>query len=106
MAETAGAPGAQFRQSRLQVPGTSAALTLIELRNIDRKALPMRLQDPGMTMLQLMVRDLDGLLKTLKAGGATIMSPDGGAATLGAIRLAVVRDPTNLFLELIERPQQ
>jgi hypothetical protein len=52
-----------------------------------------------------MVRDLDGLLKKLKAGGAAVMSPDGEAATLGAIRLAVVRDPNNLFLELIERPQ-
>jgi lactoylglutathione lyase len=105
MAETAGAPGAQFRQSRLQVPGTGAAMTLIEFKNIERKSLSPRVQDPGMTMLQLMVRDLDGLLKKLKAGGATIMSPDGEAATLGAIRLAVVRDPNNLFLELIERPQ-
>jgi hypothetical protein len=56
-------------------------------------------------MLQLMVRDLDGLLKTLKSGGATILSSDGEAASLGALRLAVVRDPNHLFLELIERPQ-
>ncbi len=105
MAETAGAPGAQFRQSRLQVPGTSAAMTLIEFRNVERKALSPRVQDPGMAMIQLMVRDLDGLLKTLKAGGAAVMSPDGEAATLGAIRIAVVRDPNNLFLELIERSQ-
>jgi catechol 2,3-dioxygenase-like lactoylglutathione lyase family enzyme len=105
MADTAGTPGAQFRQSRLQVPGTSAALTLIEFKGIERKALSPRVQDPGMAILQLMVRDLDGLLKTLKAGGATVMSPDGDAATLGAIRLAVVRDPNNLFLELIERPR-
>jgi lactoylglutathione lyase len=106
MAETAGAPGALFRQSRLQVPGTSAAMTLIEFKNIERKSLGPRLQDPGMAMLQLMVRDLDGLLKKLKAGGAAIMSPDGEAAIMGGSRLAVVRDPNNLFLELIERPQQ
>jgi len=105
MAATAGAAGAHFRQRRLQVPGTSAAMTLIEFRNIERKALSPRLQDPGMAMLQLMVRDLDGLLGTLKAGGATILAADGAAATLGALRLAVVRDPNNLFLELIERPQ-
>ena len=104
MAETAGASGAEFRQSRLQVPGTSAAFTLIEFKNIERKELRPRVQDPGMTMLQLMVRDLDGLLKTLRAGGATIVSPDGTASVLGGIRLAVVRDPNNVFLELIERP--
>ena len=104
MAETAGAPGAQFRQSRLQVPGTSAAMTLIEFKNIERKSLSPRVQDPGMTMLQLTVRDLDGLLKRLKTGGAAIMAPDGEAVTLGTVRLAVVRDPNDLFLELIERP--
>ena len=104
MAETAGAPGAQFRQTRLQVPGTSAAFTLIEFKDIERKTLSTRLPDPGMTMLQLMVRDLDGLLSTLKAGGVTPLSSDGKAVPFGAIRLAVVRDPNNLFLELIERP--
>jgi hypothetical protein len=86
------------------VPGTSASMTLIEFKNIERKSLSPRVQDPGMTMLQLMVRDLDGLLKKLKTGGAAIMAPDGEAATLGTVRLAVVRDPNDLFLELIERP--
>ena len=105
MADTAGTPGAQFRQSRLQVPGTPASVSLIEFKGIDRKSLSPRLQDPGMTMLQVMVRDLDALLKTLRAGGATIISVGGEAVSMGPLRLAVVRDPNNLFLELIERPQ-
>ena len=105
MADTAGMPGAQFRQSRLQVPGTSASMTLIEFKGIDRKSLSPRLQDPGMTMLQLMVRDLDSMLRRLKAGGATIVSVGAEPVTMGPLRLAVVRDPNNLFLELIERPQ-
>ena len=88
MAETAGAPGAQLRQSRLQVPGTSAAMTLIEFKNIERKSLSHRVQDPGMSMLQLMVRDLDGLLKKLKTGrcrhhGARGRSGDPGHAAPG-----------------------
>lgn len=103
MADTAGTPGAQFRQSRLEVPGTSASMSLIEFKGIDRKPLGPRLQDPGMTMLQLMVRDLDSLLKRLKAGGATIVSVGGEPVAMGPLRLAVVRDPNNLFLELIER---
>ena len=105
MADTAGTPGAQFRQSRLQVPGTSVSMSLIEFKGINRKSLSPRLQDPGMTMLQLMVRDLDSLLATLKTGGAAIVSVGGEAVTMGPLRLAVVRDPNNLFLELIERPQ-
>jgi hypothetical protein len=96
--------GAQFRQSRLQVPGTSASMTLIEFKGIDRKSLSPRLQDPGMTMLQLMVRDLDSMLNTLKAGCATVVSVGAQPVTMGPLRLAVVRDPNNLFLELIERP--
>jgi catechol 2,3-dioxygenase-like lactoylglutathione lyase family enzyme len=104
MADTAGTPGAQFRQSTLKVPGIAMPINLIEFKGINRKTLSPRLQDPGMSMLQLMVRDLDGLLKTLKAGGATIVSVGGEAVTMGPLRLAVVRDPNNLFLELIERP--
>jgi catechol 2,3-dioxygenase-like lactoylglutathione lyase family enzyme len=103
MADTAGTPGAQFRQSRLEAPDVSLPIGLIEFKGINRKSLSPRLQDPGMSMLQVMVRDLDTLLKTLKAGGAAIVSVDGEPVTMGPLRLAVVRDPNNLFLELIER---
>ena len=105
MADTAGSPGAQFRQSRLQVPGTSDSIRLIEFKNIDRKPLGTRLQDPGMAMLQVMVRNVDSLLKTLKAGGAAVVTIGGEPVNMGPLRIAVVRDPNNLFLELIQRPQ-
>jgi len=52
-----------------------------------------------------MVRDLDSLLKILKARGAPIVSVGAEPVTMGPLRLAVVRDPNNLFLELIQRPQ-
>jgi catechol 2,3-dioxygenase-like lactoylglutathione lyase family enzyme len=105
MAETAGTPGAQFRQSRVQVPGSSDTINLIEFRQIDRKPLSTRLQDPGMAMLQVVVRDVDSLLKTLKAGGAAVVTIGGEPVNMGPLRIAVVRDPNNLFLELIQRPQ-
>jgi len=105
MAETAGTPGAQFRQSRLQVPGSSDTIRLIEFRQIDRKRLSPRLQDPGMAMLQVIVRDVDSSLKTLKAGGAAIVTLGREPVNMGPLRIAVVRDPNNLFLELIQRPQ-
>jgi lactoylglutathione lyase len=104
MADTAGTPGAQFRQSRVQVPGTSDVIRLIEFRSIDRKPLGARLQDPGMAMLQVIVRDVDALVATLKAGGASIVTVGGAPLDFGPLRIAVVRDPNNLFLELIQRP--
>ena len=103
MAATAGTPGAQFRQSRVQVPGSADAVRLIEFRQIDRKPLSTRIQDPGMAMLQVFVRDVDSLLKTLKVAGAAIVTIGGEPVSMGPLRIAVVRDPNNLFLELIER---
>ena len=61
MAETAGAPGAQFRQSSGQIPGSTVRITFIEFKDIDRKPLHTRLQDPGTALLQLRVRDVDVL---------------------------------------------
>ena len=101
MAETAGAPGAQFRQSSGTIPGSTVRITFIEFKDIERKPRHTRLQDPGTAMLQLRVRDVDALLKTLKAGGAEVISAGGVAVTRGNNRLAIVRDPNNLFLELI-----
>ncbi len=39
MADTAGTPGAQFRQSSGQIPGTPVRVTFIEFKGIDRKPL-------------------------------------------------------------------
>jgi predicted enzyme related to lactoylglutathione lyase len=101
MADTAGTPGAQFRQSSGQIPGTAVRLTFIEFKGIDRKPLNTRVQDPGTAILQLRVRDVDAAVKTLKAGGGTVISTGGEPVTLGTRRLAIVRDPNNLFLELL-----
>lgn len=101
MAETAGTPGAQFRQSSGQIPGSTVRIAFIEFKDIDRKPLHTRLQDPGTALLQLRVRDVDALVKALKAGGAEIVSAGGEPVNRGNLRLAIVRDPNNLFLELI-----
>jgi predicted enzyme related to lactoylglutathione lyase len=104
MTDTAGTPGAQFRQSRAPISGTPVTMTFIEFKDIDRKALNTRVQDPGTAILQLTVRDVDGLLPKLKAAGATVVSVGGEAVNIGNnMRIAIVRDPNNLFLELIER---
>jgi len=108
MNDTAGTPGAQFRQSRAPIPGgsassTPASITFIEFKDIDRKPLHTRVQDPGTAILQLNVSDLSTLLPKLKAAGFTVVSTGGEPVDLGGTRIVLVRDLNNLFLELIER---
>jgi predicted enzyme related to lactoylglutathione lyase len=101
MADTAGTPGATFRQSSTTVPGSMVRISFIEFKNIERKPLQTRVQDPGTAIIQLRVRDVDEAMKKFKAAGATVISTGGEPVTMGNRRLAIVRDPNNLFLELL-----
>jgi catechol 2,3-dioxygenase-like lactoylglutathione lyase family enzyme len=103
MNDTAGVPGGAFKQSRGPIPGTLANIVFIEFANVDRKPLKTRIQDPGTAILQLMVRDMDGLMKVLKTNNANIITTGGEPVSLGPSKLVIVRDPNNLFLEFIQR---
>ncbi len=98
MASTAGAPGASFRQSAAIVPGTPVRMTLIEFKNIERNRLSGRVQDPGTTVLQLRVRDLAAFTAKLEAAGVPIV----GNRRLASQKIALLRDPNNLVIELIQ----
>ena len=103
MARTAGAPGASFRQSRATIPGSSTVFTLIEFKNVPRTPLTGRVQDPGTAIVQLRVRDVDALVKKAKAAGAPIVTTGGEAVEIRpGLRIAIVRDPNNLMLELMQ----
>jgi catechol 2,3-dioxygenase-like lactoylglutathione lyase family enzyme/predicted enzyme related to lactoylglutathione lyase len=107
MADTAGVAGAKFRQMRAPIPGTRTTLTSIEFAGIgkalDRKQLVGRIQDPGTAILQLRVADVEGLTKKLKDAGASVVSA-GGVPTeiVPGVKIAIVRDPNNVYLELIQ----
>jgi catechol 2,3-dioxygenase-like lactoylglutathione lyase family enzyme len=104
MASTAGAPGASFRQSRAQIPGTTVPFTLIEFKNAQRKELSGRTQDPGTTVVQLVVRDVTKLTAKLKAAGVPIVTSGGAPVQVSpTLKIAIVRDPNNMLLELVER---
>lgn len=108
MTDNAGTPGAQFRQSRAPIQGSTAgaapaAIAFIEFKDIDRKPLHTRTQDPGTAILQLNVRGVEAMLPKLKAAGFTVVSTGGVPVDIGGGKIALVRDPNNLFLELIER---
>jgi catechol 2,3-dioxygenase-like lactoylglutathione lyase family enzyme len=103
MNETAGVPGGAFKQSRGPIPGANAQIVFIEFANVDRKPMKTRIQDPGTAILQVNVRDMDGLMKVLKANGVNIITTGGEPVSLGPAKLVIVRDPNNLFLEFIQR---
>ena len=101
MADTAGTPGAKFRQGSTNIPGANVRLSLIEFRNIERKALDTRVQDPGTSIIQLRVRDIEATIAKLKAAGGTVISTGGVPVEMGTRKLAIVRGTDNLFLELL-----
>jgi catechol 2,3-dioxygenase-like lactoylglutathione lyase family enzyme len=104
MASTAGAPGASFRQSRTNIPGTTVPFTLIEFKNIERKELSGRTQDPGTTVLQLIVRDVTALTARLRAAKVPIVTTGGEPVQVSpALKITIVKDPNNMLLELVER---
>jgi catechol 2,3-dioxygenase-like lactoylglutathione lyase family enzyme len=102
MAATAGTPGASFRQSRATIPGSMVAMTLIEFKNIERRPLTGRTQDPGTAILQLRVRDITALTAKLKAGGARLITTGGAPVDVFGSKIVIVRDPNNLLLELMD----
>ena len=77
-------------------------MTLIEFRNIERKALSGRTQDPGTAILQLRVADVAAAVARMKAAGATVVTTGGAPVTIGTLQIALVRDPNNLLLELMQ----
>jgi len=102
MASTAGAPGASFRQSRINIPGTTVPFTLIEFKNIERKELSGRTQDPGTTVLQLIVKDVAALTTKLRAAKVPIVTTGGEPVQVPAVKIVLVKDPNNMLLELME----
>jgi catechol 2,3-dioxygenase-like lactoylglutathione lyase family enzyme len=103
MMDTAGTPGAQFRRSSALIPGTSVMMAFMEFKDINRKPLHTRVQDPGTAILQVGVRDVDATVKALKEAGVTVISKNGEPVTTGPAKFCLVRDPNNLFLELFQR---
>jgi len=57
--------------------------------------------------MQLQVRDVDAAIDALKAAGGTVVSTGGSTVELpgrggATTKVAIVRDPNNLFLVLLQ----
>ena len=95
------------RIATLEVPGSPVVMEFIEFSGIDRRTVRGNVQDPGSTRMQLQVRDLDAAMRAVERAGGAVISAGGKPVDLPAgrgnsIRAAMVRDPDNLFLVLIE----
>jgi predicted enzyme related to lactoylglutathione lyase len=101
-------PGTKFRLATMDVPATGLKLEFIDFSGVDRRTVRGNIQDPGSTRMQIQVRDVDATIAALKAaggavqstGGATVDLPGRGGATT---KVAIVRDPDNLFIVLLQR---
>jgi predicted enzyme related to lactoylglutathione lyase len=104
-----GLNGGAFRQAITQVPGSGLYFQFIEFKDVERHTVHADIQDPGSTRVQLQVRDLPAAIDTIVRAGGRVVSSDakpvelpGGAGR--TIKAAIVQDPDNLFLVLIEAP--
>jgi len=103
MADLMNTPGAQMRRSLAKVPGSAVEVEFLEFKGIDRKPIGARIQDQGATRFQLRVRDADMAVKTLVANGGSVVTTggDGGPILMSGLRVAIVREPNNLFLVIM-----
>jgi catechol 2,3-dioxygenase-like lactoylglutathione lyase family enzyme len=90
---------AQVRRSRIQAPGSTLWIELVEFKGVPRTPLHMRIQDRGAARLQLRVGDVDAIVAAVKAAGLKVMSVDGIAQPIPPnFKGALVADPNNFFL--------
>jgi catechol 2,3-dioxygenase-like lactoylglutathione lyase family enzyme len=74
---------------------------IVDFKDIDRKPVHPRLQDPGAVMLVLLVRDIDTLLGRLKKEGVSVVTAGGSPVRIEEKALAVViQDPDGFHIQL------
>jgi catechol 2,3-dioxygenase-like lactoylglutathione lyase family enzyme len=101
-------PDMIYRYVELQVPGSRLVIELIEFKDMRRHEEPARLQDAGSTRIQLRVADIDAAAAAVIEAGGSFVTTGGGPLELPAgnstLKAAIVRDPDDLFLVLIQAP--
>lgn len=94
-------PGARERHQSARVAGTRVNVELMEIQDVDHRTVPLRVQDPGVATLVLIVRDLDTTLGRVRQANVTIATPGQKPVTVAdGARAVLIRDPDNRFIEL------
>ena len=103
-----GLSSGQYRVGLQSVPVSGLMFDFVDFKGTERHAVQGRIQDFGSTRIQLRVRDIDAAIAAFKRFGGEVVSTGGAPLALPAgnstLRVAIVRDPNNLFAVLIEAP--
>ena len=103
-----GLTGGRYRVAQQTVPGSGLMYDFVDFAGTERRTVPGRIQDFGSTRVQLRVRNLEAAIAAFKRSGGEVVSAGGRPVALPAgnstQRVAIVRDPSNLFVVLIEAP--
>jgi catechol 2,3-dioxygenase-like lactoylglutathione lyase family enzyme len=94
-------PGAKERHQSARVPGIRTAVEAMEIRQVEFKTIPLRIQDPGAATLVLVVRDIDAALARVKHANVPVATPGGKPVTMAdGSRAVLIRDIDNRFIEV------
>jgi catechol 2,3-dioxygenase-like lactoylglutathione lyase family enzyme len=95
--------GSRERHQSARVPGTRLSLEFMEIQDIDHNTVELRVQDPGVAMPVLVVRDLDAALARVKQANTPIVTPGALPVTMSdKARAVLVRDIDGRPVELIQ----
>jgi catechol 2,3-dioxygenase-like lactoylglutathione lyase family enzyme len=106
MSDFTGVPqGSQSRALSVALPGTNA-LVFYEFKDLLRSPSHLRLPDPGVPALSFRIKDLDGLLKMMRAARVPMVSACGKVVRFPpSTRSIFVKDPNGINVELYETRQ-
>jgi catechol 2,3-dioxygenase-like lactoylglutathione lyase family enzyme len=96
--------GTKFRNMMLKIPNAPFALEVTEFSNLDLRTVKPRIQDPGASLLILVVDELDAALASAKKAGAELVTPNGSPAAGDgrASRAVMLKDPDGYYVELAQ----
>jgi catechol 2,3-dioxygenase-like lactoylglutathione lyase family enzyme len=98
-------PGTKFRNIMLKIPNAPFSLEATEFSSTDLHPVEPRIQDPGASLLVLMVRDVEAALKVAKRLGGQVVTTGGVPVTVGTTCCAViVKDPDGYYVEFQKAP--
>jgi catechol 2,3-dioxygenase-like lactoylglutathione lyase family enzyme len=98
--------GAKFRVASVKIPGADFSLEFTEFTNIDRNPVVSGMRDPGNSMLNLRVKDIDAIMPVLLKAGATVITTGGqvmerkNATNNTSNRAIFLHDPDGFVMEL------
>lgn len=94
-------PGARERHQSARVPNSRISVEVMEVQDVEHRAIPLRIQDPGTATLVLLVRDIDAMLARAKAAHVAVATPGGmPVAFADGSRAVLIRDVDGRLIEL------